>query len=155
VSEFESHPRQSDSCERRLCRDLAWGARKPCDIAIGCCGRAGGRGSRGVSENRQWRRARYATVSPEHGVSSGTDSARCGEWTAGADGPNSVARAEGQLIPLTLDFATAGEIRTKARVIAPIGSGSAAEVGLFGLGDICIAGPGEPGSKRPTMAGRL
>ena len=51
---------------------------------------------------------------------------------------------DGTLIPLTLRFARAGEVRIKARLSDPEATGAAAEVGLFGLGDICIVGEGEP-----------
>ncbi|MEM7271235.1 MAG: copper chaperone PCu(A)C, partial [Pseudomonadota bacterium] len=51
---------------------------------------------------------------------------------------------DGRLVPLTLTFETAGEVTTKARVSKPQGEGAASEVGLFGLGDICVVGEGEP-----------
>jgi copper(I)-binding protein len=50
----------------------------------------------------------------------------------------------GSLVPLTLVFANAGAVAVKARMSDPAKAGSAAEVGLFGLGDICIVGEGEP-----------
>lgn len=52
--------------------------------------------------------------------------------------------SDGRLIPLTLTFEKAGEITTKARISAPKQTGAAEEVGLFGLGDICVVGEGEP-----------
>ncbi|MEM9441863.1 MAG: copper chaperone PCu(A)C [Pseudomonadota bacterium] len=51
---------------------------------------------------------------------------------------------DGALIPLTLTFANAGKITTKAKVTDPKGQGRAEEVGLFGIGEICIVGDGEP-----------
>lgn len=54
------------------------------------------------------------------------------------------AQDDGRLIPLTLMFETAGEVTTKARLSDPKATGAAAEVGLFGLGDICVVGDGEP-----------
>ena len=51
---------------------------------------------------------------------------------------------DGRLIPLTLTFEQAGEVTTKARIADPKAPGAASEVGLFGLGDICIVGEGEP-----------
>ncbi|APE43519.1 hypothetical protein BOO69_08920 [Sulfitobacter alexandrii] len=54
------------------------------------------------------------------------------------------AVAHGDLIPLTLRFETAGDVAVKARVSDPAQTGAAAEVGLFGMGDICIVGDGEP-----------
>lgn len=54
------------------------------------------------------------------------------------------ARDDGRLIPLTLVFETAGEVTTKARISDPKTTGAAEEVGLFGLGDICVVGEGEP-----------
>ncbi|QBF32020.1 copper chaperone PCu(A)C [Thalassococcus sp. S3] len=53
----------------------------------------------------------------------------------------------GQLIPLSLRFEEAGEVTTKARLIDPQKQGGAQEVGLFGLGDICRVGEGEPAPK--------
>ncbi|MEZ5931589.1 MAG: copper chaperone PCu(A)C [Alphaproteobacteria bacterium] len=54
------------------------------------------------------------------------------------------AFADGSLIPLTLTFAEAGEVAVKARLADPKAGGAAGEVGLFGLGDICVVGEGEP-----------
>ncbi|MBY8977849.1 copper chaperone PCu(A)C [Rhodobacteraceae bacterium NNCM2] len=51
---------------------------------------------------------------------------------------------DGALIPLTLVFERAGEITAKARLVDPASRGAAGEVGLFGLGDICRVGEGEP-----------
>ncbi|MEM8841360.1 MAG: copper chaperone PCu(A)C [Pseudomonadota bacterium] len=50
----------------------------------------------------------------------------------------------GSLIPLTLTFERAGAVTAKAIVTDPAAHGAAAEVGLFGMGDICRVGPGEP-----------
>lgn len=55
-----------------------------------------------------------------------------------------VSLAHGQLIPLTLTFANAGEVTAKARLIDPKADGGATEVGLFGIGGICQVGEGEP-----------
>lgn len=54
------------------------------------------------------------------------------------------ALADGTLIPLTLTFAEAGPVTIKARLTDPTARGGAAEAGLFGLGDICVVGKGEP-----------
>lgn len=43
---------------------------------------------------------------------------------------------DGRLLPITLRFENAGEIRTQARLIAPRAQGEAASYGLFGIGDI-------------------
>lgn len=51
---------------------------------------------------------------------------------------------EGRMIPITLRFETAGELRTQARLVAPRTSGVAAAYGLFGIGDICTVEDGEP-----------
>ena len=50
----------------------------------------------------------------------------------------------GQLLPLTLHFERAGPVATKARYADPTVPGLAAAHGLFGLGDICVVGEGEP-----------
>ncbi|THH37019.1 hypothetical protein E4Z66_08760 [Aliishimia ponticola] len=52
--------------------------------------------------------------------------------------------ADGTLIPLTLSFAQAGDVTLQARLSDPTTQGGAEEVGLFGLGDICKVGEGEP-----------
>lgn len=57
------------------------------------------------------------------------------------------AKDDGRLIPLTLTFEKAGKVTTKARISDPKASGAASEVGLFGLGDICVVGDGEPAPK--------
>jgi len=51
---------------------------------------------------------------------------------------------EGQLLPVTLTFAEAGTVSTKARFADPTERGEAAAFGLFGIGDICIVEEGEP-----------
>lgn len=51
---------------------------------------------------------------------------------------------EGRMIPVTLRFDHAGEIRTQARLVSPQKEGGAADVGLLGLGDICLVEDGEP-----------
>lgn len=51
---------------------------------------------------------------------------------------------DGQLIPVTLQFDRAGAQRLQARLVAPRAGGAAAGFGLFGLGDICRVGEGEP-----------
>ena len=55
--------------------------------------------------------------------------------------------ADGSLIPLTLRFADAGAVRVRARLSDPAKAGGASEVGLFGLGDVCRVGEGEPAPK--------
>ncbi|MCA0873004.1 copper chaperone PCu(A)C [Seohaeicola saemankumensis] len=51
---------------------------------------------------------------------------------------------DGQLIPLTLSFENAGELSIQARLVAPKQTGQAKDFGLFGIGDICLVGDGEP-----------
>ncbi|MEP4198663.1 MAG: copper chaperone PCu(A)C [Aliishimia sp.] len=50
----------------------------------------------------------------------------------------------GSLLPVTLTFANAGVVTTKLRLSDPTKLGAAEEVGLFGIGDICVVGDGEP-----------
>ena len=52
--------------------------------------------------------------------------------------------ADGALIPVKLTFAEAGTVQVKARLADPKTQGAAAGFGLFGLGDICLVGDGEP-----------
>lgn len=52
--------------------------------------------------------------------------------------------AHGALVPLVLTFAKAGDVTVKARMSDPAQAGAAGEVGLFGMGDICVVGDGEP-----------
>jgi copper(I)-binding protein len=54
---------------------------------------------------------------------------------------------EGRMIPITLRFERAGELRTQARLQTPRATGEAARFGLFGIGDICIVEEGEPAPK--------
>ncbi len=56
---------------------------------------------------------------------------------------------DGTLIPLTLTFAEAGQVTAKAKLTDPRARGGAEEVGLFGIGDICVVGDGEPA---PSLA---
>lgn len=51
---------------------------------------------------------------------------------------------QGRMIPITLRFEQAGEIRSQARLVAPLQRGNATEYDLFGLGDVCIVERGEP-----------
>ena len=51
---------------------------------------------------------------------------------------------DGALIPLTLTFDEAGPVSAKVRLSDPKAKGAAGEAGLFGLGDICVVGEGEP-----------
>lgn len=51
---------------------------------------------------------------------------------------------EGRVIPVTLHFEQAGAVATRARVVAPRPKGAADQFGLFGIGDICRVGEGEP-----------
>ncbi|MEM9431530.1 MAG: hypothetical protein AAGA32_18830 [Pseudomonadota bacterium] len=51
---------------------------------------------------------------------------------------------DGSLVPVTLTFAEAGDVSLRVRLSDPAAAGRAAEVGLFGLGDICVVGDGEP-----------
>lgn len=52
--------------------------------------------------------------------------------------------SDGRLLPVLLTFERAGELAVKARVVVPKEEGAAAEVGLFGSGDICRVSEGEP-----------
>ncbi|UUX49314.1 hypothetical protein NUH88_18170 [Nisaea acidiphila] len=54
---------------------------------------------------------------------------------------------DGSLIPVELTFEKAGTITVKARLSDPAKEGQAGEVGLFGLGEICSVGKGEPAPK--------
>lgn len=51
---------------------------------------------------------------------------------------------EGRMIPVTLRFENAGEIRSQARLVTPQNRGRLADFGLLGLGDICTVEEGEP-----------
>lgn len=51
---------------------------------------------------------------------------------------------DGSLIPLMVTFEQAGTVSTRVRVSDPAAVGHASDVGLFGLGDICEVGEGEP-----------
>lgn len=51
---------------------------------------------------------------------------------------------DGALIPVALTFEQAGTVRTRVRVSDPTQAGSAQQHGLFGIGDICVVGEGEP-----------
>jgi len=51
---------------------------------------------------------------------------------------------DGSLIPVTLTFAMAGPVTTRVRLSDPATAGAAGDSGLFGLGDICVVGEGEP-----------
>ncbi|MGI9506315.1 MAG: hypothetical protein ACR2RE_25010 [Geminicoccaceae bacterium] len=59
---------------------------------------------------------------------------------------------DGALIPLTLTFAEAGPVTAKVRLSDPKAKGAAGEVGLFGLGDICVVGEGEPAPRLSVAA---
>jgi copper(I)-binding protein len=58
----------------------------------------------------------------------------------GIDGPIE----DGRLFPVALTFEKAGTVTSKARLVAPVKPGDAADSGLFGLGSICRVGEGEP-----------
>ncbi len=58
---------------------------------------------------------------------------------------------DGRLIPVTLKFAEAGAVTTRARLADPQAQGNAASVGLFGLGDICVVG-GDTGEPAPAIS---
>lgn len=51
---------------------------------------------------------------------------------------------DGRTLPISLTFAHAGTLTTRARIVAPQTKGNAANYGLFGIGDICQVGDGEP-----------
>ena len=51
---------------------------------------------------------------------------------------------DGRTLPISLTFTHAGTLTTRARIIAPQAKGNAANYGLFGIGDICQVGEGEP-----------
>lgn len=50
----------------------------------------------------------------------------------------------GRTLPISLTFAKAGTLTTRARIVAFRNQGNAANYGLFGIGDICRVGDGEP-----------
>lgn len=52
--------------------------------------------------------------------------------------------SDGQLIPITLTFETAGPVSGKARFADVSASGESLIAGLFGFGGICTVGDGEP-----------
>ncbi len=52
--------------------------------------------------------------------------------------------SDGRLIPIALTFEKAGTVTSRARLVAPVTPGDAAEHGIFGLGSICRVGEGEP-----------
>lgn len=51
---------------------------------------------------------------------------------------------DGRTLPVTLEFAGAGRLNLRARLADPRAAGPASGYGLFGIGDICRVGPGEP-----------
>lgn len=51
---------------------------------------------------------------------------------------------DGRTLPISLTFAKAGTLTTRARIVASRDQGEAANYGLFGIGDICQVGEGEP-----------
>lgn len=59
---------------------------------------------------------------------------------------------DGALIPLILTFAEAGPINAKVRLSDPKTKGAAEKAGLFGLGDICVVGEGEPAPRLSLAA---
>lgn len=61
--------------------------------------------------------------------------------------------ADGQLIPVTVMFDKAGPLSLQARLVAPRETGAAHDFGLFGLGDICLVGEGEPAPQIALTAG--
>ncbi len=94
-----------------------------------------------VEQRAQGRDGRVPVRDPGQGPALAADGAhiRLSNLTGAAD--------DGRLIPLTLTFEYAGEVTTKARISDPKATGAAEEVGLFGLGDICVVGDGEPAPK--------
>lgn len=76
-----------------------------------------------------------------------------GESTLALDGahlrvfPDGPGLVDGTLIPLTLTFANAGALAVKARLAAVKAEGGANTAGLFGIGDVCVTGEGEPAPK--------
>ncbi|GKX33167.1 MAG: hypothetical protein MnENMB40S_07850 [Rhizobiaceae bacterium MnEN-MB40S] len=55
--------------------------------------------------------------------------------------------SDGRLFPVEVDFERAGPVTTKARLGGTPSAGEADHVGLFGVGDICRVGEGEPAPK--------
>lgn len=51
---------------------------------------------------------------------------------------------DGRVLPITLTFEAAGTVHTRARIVAPRTTGDAPAYGLFGIGDVCQVGEGEP-----------
>lgn len=57
------------------------------------------------------------------------------------------ALKDGRTFPISLTFANAGTVTTRARLSSPQEEGAASSFGLFGIGDICQVGEGEPAPK--------
>lgn len=51
---------------------------------------------------------------------------------------------DGRIIPVALSFENAGTLTINARLSAPKSTGAAHQFGLFGIGDVCKVGEGEP-----------
>lgn len=51
---------------------------------------------------------------------------------------------DGALIPIALTFEQAGLVRATLRVSDPTQAGNAPQHGVFGIGDVCVVGDGEP-----------
>ncbi|HBS49256.1 MAG TPA: hypothetical protein DEA05_03820 [Rhodobacteraceae bacterium] len=60
--------------------------------------------------------------------------------------------ADGQMIPVSLTFERAGTHSVQARLVAPQAQGEAPRLGLFGLGEICRVGEGEPAPRLSLRA---
>ncbi|CUH53596.1 copper chaperone PCu(A)C [Shimia marina] len=110
---------------------------------------------------------RLVSVSSPSAVSatlSGSDSRRIipanTEVSLAADGMYiilSVTNGElqdGRTLPLSLTFEKAGTLTTRARLVAPTQTGAAPDFGLFGIGDVCQVGEGEPAPAIEVVAMR-
>ncbi|MFY0619420.1 copper chaperone PCu(A)C [Shimia sp.] len=63
--------------------------------------------------------------------------------------------SDGRTLPLSLTFEKAGTVSTRARVVAPRSKGVASQYGLFGIGDICKVGEGEPAPHIEVIAKQM
>lgn len=105
-----------------------------------------------------------SVTSPEATVAqfSGTDSRRAipadSSVALAADGMFvalsgiSGALDDGRTLPVALTFENAGTVHTRARIVAPRETGDAPDYGLFGIGDICQVGEGEPAPNIELLA---
>lgn len=61
---------------------------------------------------------------------------------------------DGRTLPISLTFVHAGTLTTRARIVAPQTKGGAANYGLYGIGDVCQVGDGEPAPNISLVASK-